>query len=64
MNEREQREIEKIEAMIMEAEAKRDREREELRETWEHFKQTMLEALRIPSIVSWMADKLQKLMKK
>ncbi len=59
MDEREQREIEKIEALIMQAEAKRDREREELRESWDHFKQTLLEALRIPLIVSWMADKIR-----
>jgi hypothetical protein len=61
MDDRERREIEEIEAMIMATEAKRDREREELLEAWEHFKQTLLEALRIPSIVSWMADKLEKL---
>ncbi len=58
MDDREQREIE---AKILAAEAKRYREIEELREAWEHFKQTMLEALRIPSIVSWLADKIQKL---
>lgn len=61
MDEREQREIEEIEAMIREAEAKRDREREELLKAWEHFKQALLEALRIPSIVSWLNDKIQKL---
>ena len=61
MDEREQREIEKIEALIMQAEAKRDQEREEIREAWENFKQTLLEALRIPSIVSWLAAKLEKL---
>jgi hypothetical protein len=61
MDEREQREIEEIEAMIMAAEAKRDRERETLHEAWENFKQTLLEALRIPSIVSWLAAKLEKL---
>lgn len=61
MDERVQREIEEIEAMVMQAEAKRDRERETLHKAWENFKQALLEALGIPSIVSCLADKLEKL---
>lgn len=58
MDDREQREIE---AKILAAEAKRYREIEELREACEHFKQTLLKALRIPSIVSWLAAKIEKI---
>ena len=61
MDDREQREIE---AKILAAEAKRDREIEELREAWENLKLAILEALRIPSFVSWLADKLDKIIGK
>lgn len=39
----------------------RECEREELRQATGNLKQALLEALRIPSIVSWLADKIQKL---
>lgn len=61
MNDRERREIEAIEAMIMQAEAERDHEIEDLRVAAENLKTALLEALRIPKIVSWLADKLQKI---
>lgn len=61
MDERERREIEDIVEAMIKVEANLVREREELREAWEHFKQTMLEALRITSIVSWLANKINRL---
>ena len=64
MDERERREIEAIEAMVMEAEAKQDREREELRQAWENMKQAVLEALGIPALVSWLARMIEKIMSK
>jgi len=57
----ERREIEEIEALIMEAEAKRDREREELRQALENLRQAVLEAMRIPALCSWLADKIGKI---
>ncbi|MBQ9741305.1 MAG: hypothetical protein IJV91_10260 [Kiritimatiellae bacterium] len=35
--------------------------REELWQALENLKQAILDALRIPSIVSWLADKLEKI---
>ena len=61
MDDREQQEIE---AKILEDEAKRDREIQELLKAWENYRLTTLEALGIPSIVSWLADKLNKIIGK
>ena len=64
MDDRERREIEAIEVMIMEEEANQEREREELRQAWENFKQAMLEALKIPALCSWLAGKIERIMNK
>ena len=64
MDERERREIEAIEAMIMEAEAKQEREREELWKAWDNLKLAVLEALGIPALVCWLAEKLERIMSK
>jgi hypothetical protein len=64
MDDRERREIEAIEAMIMEAEAKQEREREELRQAWDNLKRAVLEALGIPALVSWLAKKIERIMSK
>ena len=61
MDDRDQQEIE---AKIQEIVAKRDREIEELLEALENYRTTMLKALGIPTIVSWLADKLNKIIGK
>ena len=52
---------EEFEARLKELEAKEAAERAALREAWEHVVMTMLEALKIPSVVSWLADKLERI---
>lgn len=52
---------EEFEARLKELEAEQEAESAALREAWEHFVHTALEAMRIPSIVSWLADKLERI---
>ena len=52
---------EEFEARLKELEAEQEAERAALRDAWEHFMMTLLEAMRIPSIVSWLTDKLERI---
>lgn len=52
---------EEFEARLKELCAKEEADRAALREAWDHLVITVLEALRIPGIVSWLAEKLNKI---
>lgn len=55
---------EEFEARLKEQAAQEEAARAAMQEAWENLSHAVLEALRIPALCDWLADKIERIMRK